>query len=148
MSKNPNWFPGCGRPHPSLELITSWAKGEVAAVKVSAPFGTPVNQQYPSWRPENDHSKACDKEYMRAFMHDGHVYHVKTKGSWTDAERTVYHNYGTVQWLHDWVELKSGVRPGTERVLEIIGFRHNGVGRSIHGAPGEIFASQAPKALM
>lgn len=50
------WVPGCGAPHPDIELIKAWAEGKVPLVdkqRVAGgkPFGSPLHQQYPCWQP-------------------------------------------------------------------------------------------------
>lgn len=54
----PIWTPGCGRPHPELDLILLWAEGKVTLVDKQRitddgrAYGEPVKAQYPCWNPD------------------------------------------------------------------------------------------------
>ena len=57
-TKQPIWTPGCGRPHPDIELIKAWAEGKVMLVDKQRvtddgrKYGEPVKAQYPCWNPD------------------------------------------------------------------------------------------------
>lgn len=54
-----SWTPGCGRPHPELELITAWAQGKITLIEKQRVtgdgkvYGEPVRVQYPCWNPDS-----------------------------------------------------------------------------------------------
>lgn len=103
---NKNWFPGCGKPHPNVELIKDWADGNVASVQVTRLGCKPVMQAYPGWHPSHQYEAAVKNEsWVRSFMDDEGVTHtvVAHTANLTAAEKQTYVNYGTVTWLHDWV---------------------------------------------
>lgn len=105
---NINWFPGCNRPHPDVDLIVAWAQGLIRTVTVERVGCTPVQQSFPTWTPSHKYSgNAATTNWLRAFMVDGDIHHATCKdGNFARAERVVLQEFGTITWLHDWLQTK------------------------------------------
>lgn len=70
------WTPGCGRPHPDIELIMEWASGKHAHIVCERPLLCPVDQIFPTWNCQtskfyaegSDAAQAAKKGYVHKYV--------------------------------------------------------------------------------